>query len=240
MRNSKLTFFAVVAIGAVIGASTAFAADMAVKAAPIAPVALYNWSGCYVGLDAGGSWGRMHLNVPSYPFPDSSGNMSSFSGGAFGGCQYMIPSRFVFGIEADNTWMSLDNTHFSGNGGTELFHVHYDDSYSIRGRVGYSPMAMPNVLVYATGGGTWARLSQSNYLPVAGGFNSGTVDGWVAGVGAEYAFASNFILGLEYLHAEYNKTQNFIFLGPTNVTLKDIDTVRARFSYKFNWFGGGN
>jgi outer membrane immunogenic protein len=219
----------------------ASAADMApryTKAPALAPVALYNWSGCYIGGDAGGTWGRMSLNIPAYPFPDSTGNMSGISGGVLGGCQYMTESRIVFGIEGDYSWMHLDNTHLSGNGGTEQFHVHYDESSSVRGRIGYSPMTMPNILLYATGGGSWAHLGQSNYIPLAGGVNSGTVDGWVLGVGAEYAFASNVIVGLEYLHSEYNKTQNFIFLGATNVRLKDTDTVRARLSYKFDWFSG--
>jgi outer membrane immunogenic protein len=235
--------WAVASIISLGGLGSAMAADMAprpyTKAPPIAPVALYNWSGCYIGGDAGGTWGKMNLNVPAYPFPNSSGNMSGFSGGVLGGCQYMTDSRFVFGIEGDYSWMNLDNTHLSGNGGTELFHVHYDQTATVRGRLGYSPMTMPTVLLYVTGGGAWANLSQSNYVPLAGGYNSGSVSGWVAGLGVEWAFTPNWIAGVEYLHAEYNKTQNFIFLGPTNVTLRETDTVRARLSYKFNWFGGG-
>jgi outer membrane immunogenic protein len=205
--------------------------------APPLPVALYDWSGCYIGGDAGGTWGKYNLNVPAYPFPNSSGNMSSFSGGVLGGCQIMTQSRWVFGIEGDYSWMNLDNTHLSGNGGTELFHVNYNQSGSVRGRIGYSPMTMPNVLVYATGGYATADLHQSNYIPLAAGYRSGWVNGWVVGVGAEWAFTPNWIAGVEYLHAGYNQTQNFVFLGPTNVSLRDTDTVRARLSYKFNWGG---
>jgi outer membrane immunogenic protein len=235
MKKLLLCAAAVVAF-----AAPAIAADLPArpytKAPMIAPVALYNWSGCYVGGDAGGTWAKMNLNVPAYPFPDSSGTMSSFSGGVLGGCQYMTDSRFVFGIEGDYSWMNLDNTHLSGNGGTELFHVNYNQSASVRGRIGYSPMTAPNLLLYGTGGYAAADLNQSNYIPLAGGYHSGWASGWVAGVGAEWAFTANWIAGLEYLHAQYDR-QSFVFLGLTNVTLRDTDTVRARLSYKFNWGG---
>jgi outer membrane immunogenic protein len=35
----------------------AFAADMAVKAPPSAPAPVYNWTGWYAGVNAGGNWG---------------------------------------------------------------------------------------------------------------------------------------------------------------------------------------
>ena len=36
-----------------LGAGTSLAADMAVKAPP-PPAPVYSWTGCYIGLDAGG------------------------------------------------------------------------------------------------------------------------------------------------------------------------------------------
>ena len=39
------------------GLGGAMAADMAVKARPVAPpVMIYNWSGCYIGGNIGGGW----------------------------------------------------------------------------------------------------------------------------------------------------------------------------------------
>src|SRR5690349_19170831 len=57
----KILALAASLLGLVSGA--AHAADMAVKAAPpLRPVELYNWTGFYVGLNAGGSFGRDRTN----------------------------------------------------------------------------------------------------------------------------------------------------------------------------------
>jgi outer membrane immunogenic protein len=150
----------------------------------------------------------------------------------------MTQSRFVFGIEGDYTWMDLDSTHLTtGLGNTELFHVHYDQMATIRGRAGYSPMTMPNVLLYVTGGYAAANLSQANYIPLApaaNAFRSGWANGWTVGAGVEWAFAPNWIAGVEYLYASFDR-QDFFYNGPTSVELSDVNTVRARLSYKFNW-----
>jgi outer membrane immunogenic protein len=229
---------AVVALGVV---SSAYAADMPVKApaykAP-AYAPLYNWSGCYLGADVGGTWNRVAVNVPAYPFPDHTTTTSSVSGGALAGCNYMFSNRVVLGIEGDYSWMNLNATALSGNGGTELFTTQYNASASARGRLGYSPEAMPNSLWYVTGGWAWARLNNSFYTPLAGGTNSGSATGWVVGGGVEWALTPAWIVGLEYLHSQYG-TENQVFLGPNTLKLTE-DTVRARLSYKFNLWGTSN
>lgn len=230
------TLASVVTLG-VAGIGGASAADMAVKAPVVAPVVAYDWSGCYIGGHVGGTWGRTNIDIPLYP-SNFNVDPSSVSGGALGGCNIMTQSRFVFGIEGDYTWMDLNSTHLSGLG-TELFHTHFDQAASVRGRIGYSPFSMPNILFYGTGGYATANLNQANYVPLAPAadpYRSGWANGWVAGVGAEWAFAANWIAGLEYLHAEYDR-QNFVYNGPTSVKLTETNTVRARLSYKFNWWG---
>jgi outer membrane immunogenic protein len=178
--------FAFAAIAMCLGTVGASAADMAVKARPAPlPVALYDWSGCYIGGHVGGTWGRANVNIPNYP-ANFNNDESSVSGGALAGCQFMTQSRFVFGIEGDYTWMDLDGEGLTGAlAGTERFHTHFDQSASVRGRIGYSPLSMPNVLFYGTGGWAAANLSQANYIPLApalNAFRSGWTNGWVAGV----------------------------------------------------------
>ena len=52
-------------------AGPAIAADMPVeKAPPPAPVAYYDWSGAYIGFNAGGVW---HKNSLHFPTPGAAG-----------------------------------------------------------------------------------------------------------------------------------------------------------------------
>src|SRR5438105_4373621 len=89
-----------VALAAMI-AGPATAADMPLKTRP--PAAAYSWTGCYVGLEGGGSWGRSrHTTVPGSVFeppPVSPGpppgvdiagpfNLSGALVGAEAGCSY--------------------------------------------------------------------------------------------------------------------------------------------------------
>ena len=63
---AKTTTALAVAVG-LCAIQPAAAADMATKApimrAPL--VAAYNWTGCYIGGNAGGVWGTSNIDIPS-------------------------------------------------------------------------------------------------------------------------------------------------------------------------------
>ena len=112
----KSRFLAGVAIAAIMGAGSAFAADMPMKAAPMV-VAPYDWSGIYIGGVIGGAWGRTDtsdpglgligtlINVPVIQTTDASG----FIGGIEGGDRYQF-GKLVIGWEADMVWGNLNGT----------------------------------------------------------------------------------------------------------------------------------
>jgi outer membrane immunogenic protein len=122
-------------IAALIG-MPAFAADMAVKAPPPAPTVLpvYNWTGWYVGLNAGYSWGHTSNDwnffapnnfIPASPCPPAispafafcaTGSDSNKLNGAIGGVQAGYnwqTGNFLFGAETD--------IQYSGQKGDALF-----------------------------------------------------------------------------------------------------------------------
>src|ERR1700734_414414 len=91
--------------------SPAFAADLPVRSAPpsmLSPVSAYNWTGIYVGANAGYGWGRQNplgLIAPQF----SQNNSFSLSGGLFGGTiggQVQV-GHVVLGIEADGAWANI-------------------------------------------------------------------------------------------------------------------------------------
>ena len=75
MRNTKLAFVLAAAMG-FGGAQVASAADMAVKARPMAAPAAFSWTGCYVGAHAGYGLGK---NTNDF-------GKAIASGGTEGGC----------------------------------------------------------------------------------------------------------------------------------------------------------
>ena len=118
---SKLS--AVVATVAALVSSSAFAADMPLKAPLRAPGPIVSWTGFYVGGNVGYGWGDPRTNVAgsattfSFPgvfadtpagfpstiaFADSNtARLRGAIGGAQFGYNYQINSRWVLGLEAD-------------------------------------------------------------------------------------------------------------------------------------------
>ena len=87
---------------------------------------------------------------------------------------------------------------------------------------------------YVTGGAAWLRYS-TNYLPLAGGVQTTTAGGWIAGAGLEHAFltkGNSALIGrIEYLYADHG-TSNFVHNGPSSVAYKTQE-VRVGLGVKF-------
>lgn len=196
-------------------AAPALGADLAVKAPPLVPVA--TWTGCYVGFNAGYGWGKVNNNVnylPSAPaFGEPPVTQSNSTQGALGGgqvgCNYQYGSSWVVGLEAD-----YDFTDISGSAktlippGIQAANVFGNDAIdglgTVRGRIGF--LVAPQWLVYGTGGLAYGRVDTSTSFVFANGVSyiypgSATwKDGWTAGGGVEWAFASHLSLKVEYLY----------------------------------------
>src|ERR1700694_967392 len=105
----KFLFNSIVFVGLLTG--PAMAADLPVKAPiyetpAVAPV--YNWTGFYVGVNGGGSWGRANPDVVYDPSSSLSvaavSSASQSIKGALGGLQagYNVQTgAFLFGLETD-------------------------------------------------------------------------------------------------------------------------------------------
>ena len=109
MRKSSLTLLAA-AIG--LAASQASAADLPRKAPAYVPPAPppMTWTGCYIGANVGGAWGRFTLEGPFGGTADRSTNNASFVGGGQIGCDYQFAGGWVIGFRNmfDGTTNSKD------------------------------------------------------------------------------------------------------------------------------------
>jgi outer membrane immunogenic protein len=178
MKNARLYALALLSVFA---GSPAIAADMPVKARPapvMAPV--WNWSGFYLGLNGGYSWGRSSRDLNFFnplngaTIATASGAGRDLDGGVFGGQigYNWQASNWVFGIEADLQWTGQQGsttalcpvggcfpalTFVPAAGGSSATLTDKLEWFgTIRGRVGFT--VTPSVLLYATGGGAYGSV----------------------------------------------------------------------------------
>jgi len=165
-------FIGIAAVASLLS-SGAFAADLAPRPYTKAPVIVdpgYNWTGFYVGLNGGYSWGRAtETALIGAPFPGSATVRQNVNGGVFGGqigYNWQVDRKWVLGLEADGQWTGERGRSNDSFGSLRVtlpagdFNVVTTAAASketklpwfatFRGRAGF--LADPSLLLYVTGG----------------------------------------------------------------------------------------
>jgi outer membrane immunogenic protein len=212
----------VLAGAALVSMSTAvFAADLPTTTpnykAPAASAA-YNWTGFYVGGNAGYGWGKVDNNVNlldtfgGLTGTDSlttSGKLGGWLGGIQAGYNWQTGSM-VLGVEADIDFGNIKADSFVApvmSGGPvagSYYQAHEQIKWfgTARGRIGFTPTNQ--WLVYATGGLAFGRVDYSalTSFPLIqyAGSESATKSGWTLGAGTEVAVGNNWSAKVEYLY----------------------------------------
>jgi outer membrane immunogenic protein len=266
MRRFSLASAASAALLLAFGWTTgpARAADMPRKAPP-APAPIMPWAGFYAGGHVGG--GRATRDVSYTPndplsallisgtggvtgeqpiFPNSFG-MSGITGGLAAGYNWQFNRAWLVGVEADFSVSDIKGTGTSTSilAASPLLTIpqtvteqqRIDWYGTVRARFGW--LATDNLLLFATGGFAYGRVSTSGvYATISppgtftggpvGGFSfscalgsacfvgpssSSTKTGWTAGAGAEWMFARRWSLKAEY---------QYVNLGSDVVTLTAV------------------
>ncbi|WP_342359493.1 outer membrane protein [Terrarubrum flagellatum] len=235
MKKLLLASAALVAIS-----SAAFAADLpSRKGPPPAPVYVpaFSWTGFYVGLQGGYSWGRVtgtSTTAPGGLFLGSYGYDAN--GGLFGahaGYNYQFTPNLVAGIEGDIEWADLKKTGIASTG-LLAERTKLDWQGSVRGRFGF---ALDRALIYATGGVAFADISH-NVTTIPGGVSvlnySDTRAGWTLGGGIEYALTNNITVRGEYRYTDYGRiSASNLVTGVADSKKFTTNAIRAGVSYKF-------
>ena len=197
-----------------ITSTGAFAADLPMqtpyKSTPV--MAVYNWTGIYLGVNGGYATGKQNpLGLFSSDFAQFD---YTLSGGMFGGTlgAQIQSGHVVMGIEGDIDWTSMTG---SGTGpvtklgvllGTATVSSKVSVIDTLRTRVGY---AWDNLLFYGTFGLALTN-DVSNFAQTVGfACNNGTTvacssltswhAGLAAGGGLEYGITPNLSAKLEYI-----------------------------------------
>ncbi|MFG1363489.1 outer membrane protein [Xanthobacter versatilis] len=279
-------FVAVFAASVMSGAACAADLAVAVTKAPPAP-ASFSWTGFYIGGNAGYAWNSGALDGVGYIYGSDYGSYSngwfngqrssgsnSFTGGAQAGYNYQI-GRAVLGFEADINYADVRKT-YAASSTYDLYpypvdrpdynyHLReqLDASASvewfgtIRARLGVT--ALDRLLVYATGGAAYGKVSGSgsyswreygfwwggpgdHAFDRSGGFggtDSSVRWGWTVGGGLEYAITDNITVKGEYLYVDLGSNDYRIpeaiggdeFVTWTSST--KLNVARLGVNYKF-------
>ncbi len=203
-------------------------------------------TGLYVGARAGvasgsSAWAATQPGVPSLsgslsffsPYDGLTGSGSQF-GGLVAGYNHALPSRVVFGVEADVSFASEPVADAAAyNDVAEAFGT-------ARGRIGY---ATNRWFYYATGGLAWTHDLFTRNGIVAGSAGdppggtgetatSGRV-GWTLGGGIEAPVAPRWTATAEYLYSWFGRT-DVPFPSSAQVTSNlSLNQVRVGLNYAF-------
>lgn len=234
------------------GGASATAADMAVKARPVAAAPLFNWTGFYLGGFVGAAGANRNasasepINTAGFLWngplvvQDTPYDLgSSVIGGATIGYNWQQPnSSLVLGIESEFGYLHLHGSRQDVNAVAVGFA--YPDSVNsttlgdwygiVAGRAGW---AANNALFYLKGGVAFVNnsyLFDDSCTSIAAGCGGGAVRishsdvqiTYAVGAGLEYAVNSNWSIKGEYLYLGTEKT--YVHSGVPNVGLPLTNT----------------
>jgi len=218
---------------------SSLAADMPVKAPAVAAPAIFNWSGWYIGGNAG--WQRAEDRWAFDPTPVPAIVHSAYtvkgSSAIFGGqIGFNVQAgSWLWGVELAGSGTTHWNTENGfGNNFNLISQTRVTNIWTLGPRLG---LVNGQWLIYGTGGGAAAEVNSR-----AVGFNGPFLidskwrEGWFGGGGIEFAMTPHWIIGAEYQYVSLHKA--FECGASCSGNTRDIwgreHIVRARLSYLFN------
>jgi outer membrane immunogenic protein len=251
---AALAALTVAAMAALAMGGAARAADLPVAgpayypAAP-RPVPYYDWTGVYLGLNAGWAWATQNTiittDVPTGGFVSlTSGSSNGFAGGGQVGANWFIAPSYLIGVVADFDATTAHNSTTSADG-TNRHDNRLKYISTARARFG---LTADRFLVYTTGGFAFGEteVTRTQQTGAANAATAGTVEtisntrlGWAVGGGTEYAVLSNVTVFGEYIYTRLNGvTYTFPLAQRLSTTsFEGVNQVRFGVNVKF---GGGD
>lgn len=232
----KRVLFGVIGLFTLGSALSAVASDLPTKAPPL--VTETNWTGCYIGVEGGGNWGRTNSIATGDPDPTVAGlpltGNYTVKGGAAGGtigCNYQA-GIWVYGLENDISWTDQKGTANDlapfPIAATNQYSANWIDT--LRGRVGF---AVDRALLYGTAGAAFAGTSDTICFTTCTS-NSKNRSGFAVGGGVEYAAWTNVSVKFEYLHVDFG-SKNYVDPSRDNTNTRGVNLTDDMFRAGVNW-----
>ncbi len=222
-----------------------FLATMAVSM----QISAAEWSGCYLGANAGYGDGDNQINQTFFEgnVINHNGGSTSSDGTIYGaqfGCDYQPSEKWVAGFQLSASKANIEGRHvFVGGTGPDNY-VSYetDQTLSVAGRFGY--LVKDSTLLYTKIG--WVTTDQlytdqdPTYDPPLFYQTSESRSGWTAGVGIEHKFVENVSFFAEFNHIDLGREENIALdnLGEIDISdyLASIDQSMNQYMVGMNYY----
>jgi outer membrane immunogenic protein len=214
----------------------AFAAPALALAADIVEPAPFDWTGPYIGLNAGVAIFDDDLELSGGLLSgevSGDGSETDVTFGAQIGYNFQSDD-LLLGVEADINYLDAgDELLLLGKGGA-TWESDHDWFATIRARAG---LVSDQTLFYITGGVAFLDASYE-LTDLSFGASEGDDDvlvGWTIGGGVEYAFSEDWSAKIEYLYADFESVDETVsgsgtFNGSAD---PDLHVIRAGLNYHF-------
>lgn len=219
----KLLAFATALSGFLAFVGSASAADVTVDPG-------YDWTGPYIGLQAGYGWGDTQ---PTFAASTADVNYDGFIGGIEAGYNWQS-NNFVFGIEIDGSFSDINGDELGVNTPCvtpgEACSADVDWLATGRLRMGY---AIDRLMPFITGGLAVGGVDGTFDFGACTCDVDDTTVGWTVGGGIEWAIDDSWSVKAEYLYVDLGKPSisgTNTFVGTDNY---DFSIARLGVNFSF-------
>jgi len=214
------------------------------------PISIDDWSGAYIGLQAGFIKGEGDIFITNYyssmpgvlelptPYDKATAEPDGFIGGLYFGYNKKFSNDFLIGIEGALNYTKVNETKNIYDSGTLMgkFNLKQKNDFALYLRAG--KVIDNKIMPYVLAGVAWTKL-EGRYTTVGGSVlkDSDDVMGWTAGAGLEYKINRNWNVRVKYRYTDYKDADLTMKSGMDvyKVKVKDYNThsVMAGVSYHF-------
>jgi opacity protein-like surface antigen len=200
-----------------------------------ASAAPYDWTGLYVGVDAGAAWGGNR-----WDFPDDgaavSPHVAGFLAGGDIGYNYQA-GKWVAGVEGAAGWINARGERPCPIGFFSTCEAGFSALSTATGRIGY---AFDRLLPYVKAGAVLAPaqarvVCNTNALPLAscpGQGDSKILGGWTAGLGYEFGLTRNISAKAEIMYFDLGSDSHGLAGVPSDLQRSGLmSTLGLRYRF---------
>ncbi len=187
----------------------------------------YSWTGIFVGGHLGGTVADVDWRTS--PIEGFDHSQTSFGAGVVAAAQYQW-GKTVAGVEVSYTWVDLNDSSTALVTPGLTFSSSINDLLIVAAKLGY---AQDRALFFAKTGYASAEFTIQSTAAGVTSSSSEREDGWMFGLGLDYALSDRIVAGVAYDWLFFNTGTRTVGALTGDADTNDVQQLMARFMFKF-------